>query len=216
VPITKYYVSSTSSNHPVFATAPSNFIGANASSVVASTLLSTTNSIGYLSPDFTSIAPSSANTTSLKVASLKNTTDGSYYQPTVANTEKGLAHPGPTAIDTTPPTTQAAAMDPLDWVPQIPTTTAGYPIVGYGALELSTCYANPKIGSALTTFLTDQYNTSSYKTLITNNGFSPLINTSASKYIGKVNTAFLTNSSGYNLNIDNATTCSASNGITGR
>jgi hypothetical protein len=158
-------------------------------------------------------ANSKYNGASLKVASLKNATDGDYYQPSVTYTEKGLAHPGSTSTNGTPPNTLALAMNPLNWVPEIPTTTAGYPIVGYTTMELSTCYSNAKIGSSLVTFLTDQYNTSAYKTIITNNGFSPLINTAADKYVGAVNNVFLTNASGYKLNINNSTTCS---GLAGR
>jgi ABC-type phosphate transport system substrate-binding protein len=225
VPVTKYfYNSSSSASNYVFNALPSNFVGESGSGnvqlellgdLVGSQTTALTDTIGYLSPDFTSIAPMSASTSSLKVASVKSP-DGSYYQPTVANTEKGLAHPGATSTNGTPPATMADAADPLKWVPEIPTVTAGYPIVGYTTMVLSSCYANAKIGSSIVGFLTAQYNTQAYITLIENNGFAPLVNTSASKYIGKVNSDFLTNSSGYGLNINNTKTCSASNGISGR
>jgi ABC-type phosphate transport system substrate-binding protein len=225
VPVTKYfYNSSSSASNYVFNALPPNFVGESGSGNVQLELLGDlvgsqttplTDTIGYLSPDYTSIAPMSANTSSLKVASVKSP-DGTYYQPTVAYTEKGLAHPGSTSINGTPPSTKVEAEDPLNWVPEIPTVTAGYPIVGYTTMDLSSCYANAKIGSSIVGFLTANYNTNAYITIIENNGFAPLVNTNASKYIGKINSDFLTNSSTYNLNIDNATTCSASNGISGR
>jgi phosphate transport system substrate-binding protein len=102
-------------------------------------------------------------------------------------------------------------MDPLNWVPAIPTTTAGYPIVGYTTMLLSSCYANPAAGSAINAFLKLQYGTGStaYTTIIQNNGFAPLKNTKASKYVTAVENDFLGNTSKYNLNIDNATTCAS-------
>jgi len=212
VPVTKYFVSSTASNTPVFATAPAHFTGESGSANVASYLVATANSIGYLSPDYTSIAPKSANTTTLKVASLTNATDGKSYQPTVANTETGLANAGAGSSNAAPPSTLATAMNPLNWVPAIPVTTAGYPIVGYTTVELSTCYASKTAGTALINFLETTFNNSSYLTIITNNGFTPLTDSAASKYATAVGNDFLTNGSGYNLNIDNASICASYSG----
>jgi ABC-type phosphate transport system substrate-binding protein len=212
VPITKYFQSTTSSNHPVFATVPANFTGESASSAVAAQVLATSGGFTYISPDFTSIAPLSASTTTLKVAKLVNATNGVAYLPTVANTITGLAHAGTGAINTTPPATLAAAQDPLNWIPQIPQTTAGYPIVGYGGLELSSCYASKPAGAAINKFLSNQYKSAAYQTIIKNNGFVPLINTVAVKYASAVIATFLSNTSGYALNINNATTCATYTG----
>jgi ABC-type phosphate transport system substrate-binding protein len=210
VPITKYFYSTTASNDPVFATTPpSNFTGANASAAVSAALLGTANSFGYLSPDYTSIAPNSANTTSLKVASLINPTTNKAYAPNVANTELGLENPGTGSTNPTPPTSLTTSMDPLNWIPTIPQTTNGYTIVGYGTIELSSCYANKTAGSALISFLTDAFKNSAYTTLIKNNGFSPLTNTAAAPFATSVENVFLGNKSKYNLNIDNTTLCAS-------
>jgi ABC-type phosphate transport system substrate-binding protein len=210
VPITKYFYNSSGSSSPVFPNGlPSNFVGASGSGGVQTAILAQKGGFGYLSPDYTVIAPKSANyNANVKVASVVNGINGKAYAPSVANTETGLAS-ADTADSTnaSPPSTLAAAMDPLNWVPQIPQTTSGYSIVGYTTMDLSSCYANKTAGSAIISFLTDQYNTSAYKTLITNNGLVPLSNSAASKYITAVDDDFLGNKSGYNLEIDNKTLC---------
>jgi ABC-type phosphate transport system substrate-binding protein len=193
----------------LFTTIPTNFTGESGSANVATQLVATANSFGYLSPDYTSIAPMSPNKTSLKVASVINSTSGSSNQPTVANTETALANPGTGSTNGTPPATLAAAMNPLNWVPAIPQPTKGYPIVGYTTMEVSTCYANKTKGTALVKFLNVQYSTPDYLTIIKNNGFSPLANTAAVKYVTAVVNTFLTNQSGRNLNIDNTTVCAS-------
>jgi ABC-type phosphate transport system substrate-binding protein len=190
-------------------TPPSNFTGESGSQAVANQLVATSGSFGYLSPDYTSIAPKSASTTSLKVATLVNAKNGKSYTPSVANTETGLANGGAGSTNAAPPSSQAAAMNPMNWVPAIPVTTSGYPIVGYTTMDLSTCYASKTAGTAINAFLTDQYSTASYKTIITNNGFAALSNTAASAYVTAVVDIFLSNKDGYNLNIDNATACAS-------
>jgi len=210
VPVTKYFFSTSASNNPVFLTTPpANFTGESGSGAVAGQLVATANSLGYLSPDYTSIAPKSANTTSLKVASLTNATNGTSYQPSVANTTLGLENPGAGSTNGTPPASLTAAMDPLNWVPAIPVTKSGYPIVGYTTIELSSCYANKTVGTTIIGFLTDSYKNSTYTTIIKNNGFVPLTNSGAANFATAVNNIFLTNTSKYNLNIDNTTLCAS-------
>jgi len=205
VPITKTFAS-------LFTTVPSNFTGESGSLNVANYLVATPASLGYLSPDYTSIAPHSANTTALKVASLVNASNGVAYSPTVANTETGLDNAGAGSSDATPPSTKTAAEDPLNWVPAIPVTTKGYPIVGYTTIELSSCYANKAAGSAIISAIQQSF-TPNANTLIEANGFAPLANTHAAPYGNAVFFDFLTNGAGYNLNIDNSTLCS---GLAGR
>lgn len=213
VPVTKYFYSTTATNNPVFLTTPpSNFTGESGSANVASYAVATPNSLAYLSPDYTSIAPKSLNTTTLKVASLLNATNGVAYQPTVANTETGLANAGAGSTNAAPPTTKTTAMDPLNWVPLVPITKSGYPIVGYTTIELSSCYANKTAGSALISLLEDAYTNNTYLNTITNNGFAPLSDTAASPYVQSVAEIFLANAQGYNLNIDNTTLCASAKG----
>ena len=209
VPISKYFIT-TGTTTGALPTAPANFTGESGSANVAANLVATAGSFGYLSPDYTSIAPLSANTTTLRVAKVKNPLAGNVaYAPTVVNTQLALSHVGPGSTNATAPATLAAAMDPQNWVPAVPQTTAGYPIVGYTTMDLSTCYANKTAGTAIIKFLTAEYNTASFVTIIKNNGFAPLANTAAAPYKTAVLNTFLGNTSGYNLNIDNATTCAS-------
>jgi ABC-type phosphate transport system substrate-binding protein len=205
VPITKTFSSDFAGG-----TVPPNFTGESASANVAIKLQATANSIAYLSPDYTSIAPNSPNTTSLQVASVTNGINSASYLPNVANTTLGLTNPGPGSSNPLPPATLSAAQNPLNWVPAIPQTTKGYPIVGYSTLELSSCYANKTAGKDLITFLKDQIQKSGpYETIITNNGFVPLLKSGAASFGKAVSNTFLSNKSGYDLDIDDASACAS-------
>jgi phosphate transport system substrate-binding protein len=194
-------------------TAPSNFVGASGSSNVAKALIATSGSLGYLSPDFTSIAPKSPNTTALPVASVTNGVSGVAYQPTTANTTLALANPGTGSTNPTPPASMSAAQNPLNWVPAIPVANKGYPIVGYTTMDLSSCYASPTAGKLVITMLKDILKkTGAYAANVTNDGFVPLANSGAAKFYTAVSNDFLSNKSGDNLNIDGSE-CA---GLTGR
>jgi ABC-type phosphate transport system substrate-binding protein len=209
VPATKYFYSTTASNNPVYlATPPGNFTGESGAANVAAYGVTTANSLVYITPDFTSIAPNSSNTTSLADASLVNATNGVAYSPSVTNTTTGLTNPGAGSTNTTPPSTKTTAADPLNWVPLIPVTTSGYPIVGYTTVELSSCYANKTAGSALISFFNDAYGSSAYTTIVKNDGSAQL----PAAIEKAVKADFLGNTSGYNLNIDNTTTCASYTG----
>jgi hypothetical protein len=79
-------------------------------------------------------------------------------------------------------------------------------------MDLSSCYASNPAGAAIIKFLGNQYKNTAYQTIIKNNGFVPLINTAAVKYASAVTATLLSNTSGYALNINNATTCAAYTG----
>jgi ABC-type phosphate transport system substrate-binding protein len=213
VAITKTFASLFTSDAKTNNKVPSTFVAESGSGGVATEAASVSGSFAYLSPDYTAIAPKSANyNAKLKVASVYNSVSEAYYTPSVANTETALQNPGTGSANGSPPPSLAAAQDPLNWVPTIPQPTKGYPIVGYTTMDLSTCYANQAIGTAIIKLLTDAYTVASYSTIITNNGFAPLSNTGAAKFATAINADFLTNSSGYALNIDNATTCASYTG----
>jgi ABC-type phosphate transport system substrate-binding protein len=194
-------------------TPPANFTGSSQSSGVAATLLASNSAIGYLSPDYTSIALKSPNTTSLIVASVVNSSNSVAYQPTTGNITTGLANPGAGSTNAQPPATKAAAANPLNWIPSIPTTTSGYSIVGYTTWEVSTCYAHPDVKSGLIKFLKDEFHNTMFKTIAENNGFVPVANSAASRYVTAIDNDFLSNASHFNLNIGNTTAC---NGKPGR
>jgi ABC-type phosphate transport system substrate-binding protein len=207
VAITKTFASLFPNSQP-----PANFTGASGSQAVADLLVSTSDSFGYLSPDYTSIAPMSASTTSLKVAKVVNGVNKVAYLPSVANTVTGLTNAGAGATHATPPATLTDAMNPTNWVPSVPVTTAGYPIVGYTTMDIPSCFANKNIAANIITFMKLHYNDTSYQTIIKNNGFAPLANTSASPFRTAVLNTFLSNVSAYNLNIQNTTTCASYSG----
>ena len=169
------------------------------------------SAVGYLSPDYTSIAPNSPNTTTLKVASLVNPTNGIAYQPTTGNTALGLKSPGTGSTNPNPPSSQSAAANPLNWVPSIPQTNAGYNIVGYTTMDLSSCYADKTAGSDLINFLNEFLSNSAYSAIINANGFVPVINSAAARYVTAIKNDFLGNKSHYNLNIDNPLVCASTN-----
>jgi hypothetical protein len=123
----------------------------------------------------------------------------------VTYTTTGLSNPGAGSTNTTPPATKTTAADPLNWVPLIPLTNSGYPIVGYTTVELSSCYANKTAGSALISFFNDAYGNSAYTAIVKNDGSAEL----PANFEKAVKAVFLGNTSGYNLNIDNSTTCAS-------
>lgn len=174
--------------------------------------------VGYLSPDWTSIASKTAGTTlsngqnsTLLVAGV---TSGSAVAqlPTVKAITVGELHVLQ-GTNINPPATQAAAANPLNWDPIIQTVSAGYPIIGYSTFDLSQCYADRTIAPALVKFLKDHYKVAAYTTTQTNAGFVPLSKSGATKYLAAVTGVFLTNKKLYNLNIGNTKVCA---GFTGR
>jgi ABC-type phosphate transport system substrate-binding protein len=209
--------------------APANFVPGNGSGGVRSQLLavktgptpvtltgtadghsysvSASTAIGYIGPDYTSIAPKSANTSTLKVASVKNATDGKFYQPTLAATTTALS------TNVSPPSGKTAASNPYNWGINVPTPAAGYPIVGYTYLLLSQCYKVAKVSTGIQEFLRDQYNNANFFTVINNNGFVQVPNTGVADFVTAINADFLSNTSGFNLNFGNAAACT---GHTGR
>jgi phosphate transport system substrate-binding protein len=163
---------------------------------------------GYVGPDYTSIAPKSANyNAKVLVASLVNATNGTAYLPTTANTTSALA------TSAAPPSTKATAANPTLWVPLTPKPTQGYPIVGFTNLIVSQCYKVANVTTGIKTFLTYQYNNNAnFLTAIGNSGFVPVPNLLSATYVTAINNDFLTNNSGYNLNIGNTTVCGTGTG----
>ena len=100
----------------------------------------------------------------------------------------------------------------MNWVPEIPTAAKGYPIVGYTNWLVAQCYKSTTVSNSLISFLKKHF-AGNYATLLQNNGFVPVVGGSTTGYGAAINKAFLANTSGLNLNINNATAC---HGITGR
>jgi hypothetical protein len=185
-----------------------------------------TQAIGYLSPDWTSIAPASDSLLSngkpsaLYVAALFN--GAKAYTPTARNISVGLNSISgvATGSPSTPPSTQAQGQNPLSWVPIIQTTSLGYPIVGYGTIDIPQCFASPAVAVGFIKYLTAHYTNATYKAIQANNALAGVANTGASKFLAPIGNHILKNvkdSTGvlWNTNIQNTTVCKAA-GITGR
>ncbi|KAB0684678.1 phosphate ABC transporter substrate-binding protein [Burkholderia territorii] len=198
---------------------PANFVAASGSGGVRGSLASLssagTAAVAYLSPDYTNtyIASQSAVVTSsgalqLPLASLYNTTDKKYYAPTYTNAT--------TALGTIAAPSGAAASDPTRWVPVSGTAytalanpSAGYPVSGTSQIILSQCYANAAVTSNVQSFLNNHYTNASYASVVHGNGFD----TVPSSFKTAISANFLSNTSGNNLDIGDASACAF---VTGR
>ena len=165
---------------------PTNFVGASGSGGVATLLAGTapgvtpavpalTSAIGYLSPDYTAVnstAPVSPQYTSLKVASVINSTTGLAVKPTAGTTKVALSSPSASDSNVNAPNQSAtAAANQLAWIPTIANPTAGYPVVGYTTIDLAQCYASPAVASGLTQLVGALY-ASTAKASLTAAGFA--------------------------------------------
>ncbi|RQS14686.1 phosphate ABC transporter substrate-binding protein [Burkholderia sp. Bp9002] len=186
---------------------PANFVAASGSGGVRSSLTSLsaagTAAVAYLSPDYTNtfLAPSSSVVTAagalqLPVASLVNARNGAYYAPTYASATTALG-------TVTPPSSATAASDPTQWVPNAGNPSAGYPVSGTSQIILSQCYANASVTSAVQSFLNSHYTNASFASIVHGNGFD----TVPSNFRTAIVADFLSNTSGYGLDIGNASNC---------
>jgi hypothetical protein len=173
--------------------------------------------IGYVAPDWTSVptAPDTFLSNGLRspllVAALFNGTKS--YIPNTTNLALGLTHISGVApgSPTNPPSTAAQGANPLNWIPIIQSTSTGYPIVGYGTLDLAQCYSDPTIAAAIIAFLTDHYTSAAYKKIQKNNGLVAVANTHGANFIADITGHILSNKgskkTAWNINIENATVC---------
>jgi ABC-type phosphate transport system substrate-binding protein len=189
-------------------TPPSYFLGASGSSGVAAVLEGTSSygaqpqAIGYITPDYTSVVNSSSPLLVAAVASGKVTKG----EPTVKELTEALASPVD-GQNLTPPTTQAAAQNPLSWVPVIQTVSKGYPIVGYSTFEFAQCYADPNVLAGIIAFLNDHYSSAAYLKIQNSNGFVPVSKSGAVKFLQDIEANILANTDKYNANFGNVTVC---------
>ncbi len=126
-------------------TVPSNFTGASGTPGVQAAIIATTDSIGYLSPDATLIAPVNNGKNVPPVAEVGS------VQPLPANVT--------TALGTATAPTGTAASNPANWVPAVPNPASGYPIVGYTTWEVSSCYASSTVATGVSDILASLYDT---------------------------------------------------------
>ena len=200
-------------------TAPANFKGEKGSSGIAGFMEPATGSqpdtIGYLSPDFTSVVPTSFATvngkaSTLVVASVLNKVTPEL--PTATNITLGLGH-ATKGYYLTAPTTVTEGANPANWVPLVQVTAAGYPIVGYTTYDFAQCYKDPTITASVISFLTQHYTAgSAEQTDQADNGFVLIANSGAAGFGKGITKRFLTNNGtkanpAWNLNFGNTTVC---------
>ncbi|WP_423368256.1 substrate-binding domain-containing protein [Burkholderia sp. LMG 32019] len=193
---------------------PANFVAASGSGGVRNTLTTLssagTAAVAYLSPDYTNTFIASQSTVvtpsgalQLPLASLFNKTANAYYAPTYSNAT--------TAVNTTAaPSNQATASDPTQWVPvsgaayaSLANPSSGYPVSGTSQIILSQCYADPTVASNVQSFLNNHYTSASNATVVHGNGFD----TVPSGFKTAILADFLSNSSTYGLDINDASAC---------
>jgi hypothetical protein len=191
-------------------TLPANFTGEKGTSALADALQGLTSAIGYLTPDYTTIDPNSGAQvngapSTLVVAAILNGKKAEL--PTTSQITAALARASQ-GSSLTPPATAAEGSNPNNWVPLIQTASAGYPIVGYAALDFAQCYADKTIGSAIIAFLNDHYTNKSYLVPQNNNGFVAISNSGAAKFLTAIRQHILANKApGWNEDIDDKTVC---------
>ena len=201
--------------------APANFVGQSGSGGIAGYMEPATGtgptSIGYLSPDFTSLDPNSFATvngapSTLVVASVLNKTLPEL--PTTTNITTALKK-AVTGYYLTAPTTATAGANPANWVPLVQVASAGYPIVGYTTFDFAQCYADKTITASVIAFLKAHYLAgSTEQTDQTDNGFVPIANAGAATFSKAIGFHFLANvanaaNPAWNLNFGNTSLCQA-------
>jgi phosphate transport system substrate-binding protein len=196
-------------------TLPSNFVAAAGSGGVAAALQDTATNpgaIGYLSPDYTTIAPYSTalvagSKPTLIVAKLKNATTGTAVLPNTSSTTAALkAATTGTIYDSAVKASTAnlstvtpAPSNPVNWVPLVAKPSTGYPIVGYTTVMFAQCYSDPTVAAAVKQFIsanvdstaTPNYILSAGPNLsLANNGFVPMPATMSKVIINRILTNY--------------------------
>ena len=188
-------------------TVPFNFVSANSDAGIRSTLLGYQSSstapaaVAYLSPSYTNsyLAPSSSFAApAVAVASLLNGNDRRFYAPTAANATLALGN-------VVPPSKQFTAGNPANWVPPIANPISGYPVSGTSQIIISQCYTSSAVTSAIHDFLTAHYTNATFASIVRGNGFDVI----PSFYQRAIQADFLSNASGFNLDIGNAAACAS-------
>ncbi|WP_434589348.1 substrate-binding domain-containing protein [Pseudomonas sp. R4-83] len=169
---------------PAGSTLPSNWVGVAGTADVAPTVAAVDGSLGYVGPD-------GIDATSNALVSRINN-----VQPTSANVALALA-------SVTPPATAALAADPIRWSPVVANPAIGYKLAAYTNLIVGQCYKDAAVANDVKAFLTTHYNTTTNDLAIKNHGFV----TVPSAWKTKVYETFVSNATGYNLNINNTSVC---------
>ncbi|MGN4049280.1 substrate-binding domain-containing protein [Pseudomonas sp. SM4] len=165
---------------------PTGWVGVANTSDVATAVNAVDGSIGYVGPD-------GVDATSNAVVARVNG-----VQPTSANVTLAL-------LSASAPSTAAQAANPANWSPVVPNPTSGYKLAAYTNFIFGQCYKDAAVAADVKAFLTTHYS---------NPGNNAA--TQAHKFVAvptawktAVTANFITNSSGNNLDINNASVCNA-------
>jgi len=174
----------------------------------------TGSAIGYVSPDYSAIAPSpipSGKTkqfTKLFVASLVNKNNNVAYLPNSLNLSLAMSNPGSATISGPPSVRTSAAAIQTNWAPQISTPAKGYPIINMSLLFVPQCFASQTVADAIIQVITNNIN-HVYDNALISSGFYPAQSGGENTWGGAVFRTFVGNYYNLNLNINNATACAS-------
>ena len=179
----KFAVNSTFSNArlPAGSALPSTWVGVANTADVATAVNAVDGSIGYVGPD-------GVNATSNAVVARVNG-----VQPTNANVTLALST---AALPTAP-------ANPAQWAPVVPNPATGYPIVAYTNFIFGQCYKDAAVAADVKAFLTTHYSNPGNNVATVAHSFTPVPN----NWKTAVTANFITNTSGNNLDINNANAC---------
>jgi ABC-type phosphate transport system substrate-binding protein len=206
---------------------PGNFNAQSGSAAVANALYAVNGAIGYLTPDYTSVAPNSVpNSTAgssinnwtpnpgshyvqLRTAKIYNDHQGKAFAPNIGATTLALKNPNLGVGDTVAqvPSSLAASLNPLSWIPIVSDPLQGYPIAGYTTLEFAQCYANPIISNEIKAWITQLYS-SNNKSNLDKEGFAG----APSGFGAGIVKTFTNNKFGFYMDIGNSGVCNTSGG----
>lgn len=176
----------TSARLPAGSTLPSNWVGVASTSEVATTVNAVDGSIGYVGPDGVDV------TSNAVVARVNG------VQPTSLNVTLALS-------SVSAPATQAAASNPANWSPVVANPASGYKLAAYTNFIFGQCYKDAAVAADVKAFLTTHYSIPGNNAATQAHKFVAVPNA----WKNAVTASFITNTSGYNLDINNASVCNA-------
>ena len=160
---------------------PGNWVGVVNTADVATAVNAVNGSIGYVGPD-------GVNASSNAVVARING-----VQPTSANVNAALSS---AALPATP-------SNPAQWVPVVANPGTGYAMAAYTNFIFGQCYKDAAVAADVKAFLTQHYSTPGNAVATAAHGFIPV----PTNWKNAVTANFITNSSGNNLDINNASVC---------
>ena len=182
---TKFAVNTTFTNArlPAGSAVPANWVGVANTADVAPAVNAVDGSIGYVGPD-------GVNASSNAVVARING-----VQPTSANVN--------TALASAPLPTNAA--NPAQWSPVVANPSSGYAMAAYTNFIFGQCYKDAAVAADVKAFLTQHYSTPGNAVATAAHGFIPV----PTNWKNAVTANFITNTTGNNLDINNASVCNA-------